>query len=103
MMLFVFLRSAVGKVYKILPLKEEFDAGDNTHLDAYLDSLCCELGGALDTFPELRSIPGYISVLNTAKFLSQNDFDHAVCKREVFKMIRLLQQIENEIGGDCCV
>lgn len=99
MMLYVYIRSMVGKVYKILPLKEEFDAGEDTHFKEYIDSLCADAMGALETFPELRLMPAYITVLNDLQFLNMCDFDHSTCKREVFKMIRLLQQAEHEIGG----
>lgn len=99
MMLYVYIRSMVGKVYKILPLKEEFDAGEDTHFKDYINSLCADAMGALETFPELRRMPSYITVLNDLQFLNISDFDHATCKREVFKMIRLLQKLEYEIGG----
>lgn len=100
MILFVFIHSMVGKVYKVLPLKEESDAGMDTHFAEYLDSLCADAVGAFDTFPELQKIPHYITVVNSLQYLNHNDFDHSICKREVFKIIRLLQSIEHEIGGD---
>ena len=100
MILFVFIHSMVGKVYKILPLKEEHDAGEDTHIAEYIDSLCTDAVGAFETFNELKAMASYITIVNTLQYLNTNDFDHVVCKREVFKMIRLLQQIEREIGGD---
>ena len=99
MMLFVFIHSMVGKVYKILPLKEESDSGKDTHCEEYIHSLCADAMGAIETFPELQINSSYITILNALQFLSTNEFNHATCKREVFKMIRLLQQIEHEIGG----
>lgn len=101
MMLYVYIRSMVGKVYKILPLKEEFDAGEDTHFKDYINSLCADAMGALETFPELRLVPSYITVLNSLQFLNINEFDHHTCKREVFKMIRLLQKLEHKMGGNC--
>ena len=55
-----FLGSIIGKIYKVLPLKEE----GNSYLPEYLDSLLVQLKGALVTYPGLSSNVRYITVIN---------------------------------------
>lgn len=100
MMIYVFVRSLIGKVYKILPLKEEFDSGEDVHLDEYIESLLLDLSGASSTFPELNDIPDFITIINILQYLSTHDFNHKTCKREVFKMIGLLENIVAKMGGE---
>ena len=86
--------SLIGKIFKILPLREEID-GPEFH--SYVDALWVEMSGALKLFPELWDEPKYISVLNIIGYLSMNTVDVAKCKREVFQAIDLIQKIQ---GGD---
>lgn len=103
MMLYVFIHSLIGKIYKILPLKEESDAGQDVHWADYISSLSRDMVGACSTFQELRISSDYITVLNVLEYLQAHDVDHRTCKQEVFKMIRLLENLEKQIGGDACV
>ena len=97
-MLFVFIRGLTGRVFKILPLKEEMDNGNDVHLNEYIASLARDASGALETFPQLQEMEGYITVVNTLQYISLNEVDHTVCKQEVFKMLRILNQIEESHG-----
>lgn len=100
MMLYVFIHSLTGRVFKILPLKEDSDAGVNTHLGEYIGSVVRDAVGALSTFPQLQTSEEYISVVNTLQYLNEQGVSHAVCKQEVFKMLKLLNTIEKRLGGD---
>ena len=99
-MLFVFIRGLTGRIFKILPLKEEMDSGNDVHLNEYISSLVRDASGALETFPQLKEMEEYITVVNTLQYISLNEIDHAVCKQEVFKMLRILNQIEAYQGGN---
>lgn len=88
--------SLVGKIFKILPLRE---AGDTVEFHAYVDALWAEMSGALKLFPELWDNNKYISVLNIVGYLSMNSVDVAKCKREVFQAINLIQQIQDGDGN----
>ena len=98
MSLTLFLNSLTGKIFKILPLKEKNDDGYAVHLEDYLDSLLIEIVGACDTFQELENSTEFLAVVNTMQYISQNDVSVKVCKREVFKMIGLVNKI-NAQGG----
>lgn len=100
MMLYVFIHGLTGRVFKILPLKEAEENGENVYLGVYIESLARDMYGATETFPELQSMQGYVSALNIVEFLLHNDFSKSICKREVFKILRLLNEIEKQIGGE---
>lgn len=99
MMLYVFIHGLTGRVFKILPLKEEELAGGETYLESYLESLLRDMIGATDTFPELAEMPEFVTTLNIVQFLKHNDITQEICKQEVFKALRLLNSIERKLGG----
>lgn len=85
-----FLDGLVGKIYKILPLKEE----DNFYLSDYLDSLLIQLSGAFDMYPMLSKNDDYISIVNTVYYFSKNRFTQKQCKREVFRCIDIIEKLK---------
>lgn len=98
-MLYVFIHGLTGRVFKMLPLKEAEDKGEEVYLDVYIESLARDMYGATETFPELKTMPGYVSALNIIEFLLHNSFTKSTCKREVFKILGILNNIEKQIGG----
>ena len=82
----------INKTYKILPLKEE----KSDTLKSYLESYQRELIGNMNLVPLLVNEPKFITVLNTIQFLISEDYSENVCKREVFKCIRILEEINNK-------
>lgn len=87
-----YLRTLIDKVYKILPMKEE----NSETLHCYLTGLTHEMVGYYQLCYDLVDEPRFLSVVNIVKYLENNDFDTATCKREVFKAIRLIQNIVKE-------
>ena len=82
----------INKTYKILPLKEE----NSDTLKSYLESYQRELIGNMDLVPLLVNEPKFITVLNTIQFLISEEYSDKVCKREVFKCIRILEEINEK-------
>ena len=96
-MVSVYLHSLTGKLFKILPLREEhYDSG---YLP-YLDSLWMEMSGACSTFPALWGDADYIAILNVLGYLNTHTVTVEQCKREVFKAIDLIKKVQNRNGGD---
>jgi len=87
-----YLKTLIDKVYKILPMKEE----NSETLHCYLTGLIHEMVGAYQLHAKLADEPRFLSVINIVKYLESNDYDVATCKREVFKAIRLIQNIVKE-------
>ena len=98
-MLKAYLQSLTGRIFKILPMREQQEQGDNLYLDLYLESLSLEMHGACETFPCLRACPDYIMLLNTVNGLCA-DTPLSFLKREVFKMLSAIDEIRDEYGGD---
>lgn len=82
----------INKTYKILPLKEE----KSDTLKSYLESYQRELIGNMDLVPLLVDEPKFITLLNTMQFLIAEECSDKVCKREVFKCIRILEEINEK-------
>ena len=82
----------INKTYKILPLKEE----KSDTLKSYLESYQRELIGNMDLVPLLVDEPKFITVLNTMQFLISEEYSDKICKREVFKCIRILEEINEK-------
>ena len=46
--------------------------------------------------PVLVDEPKFITVLNTMQFLISEEYSDKVCKKEVFKCIRILEEIKEK-------
>lgn len=82
----------INKTYKILPLKEE----NSDTLKTYLESFLRELIGNKELVSVLVDEPRFITMLNTLQFLIAEEYSDKVCKREVFKCIRILEEINEK-------
>lgn len=82
----------INKTYKILPLKEE----RSETLKSYLESYLRELIGNQKLISLLTNEPKFITVLNTMQYLISEDYSDKVCKKEVFKCIHILEEINKK-------
>ena len=81
----------VNRIYKVLPLKEE---GSET-LSVYIESLLSEMTGNKELIDYIRNDGQYLSVMNSLEFIRQCD-DIIICKREVFKCIRTVKNLQRK-------
>lgn len=103
-MLYVFIRGLTGRIFKMLPLREEADTGEQVYLTEYVDSLARDVIGAMTTFPELAEFPEYITVVNTIQYLNTVESDFSVFRKEVFHMLAVLNGIDKKLrAGDADV
>ena len=91
-----FFEFITGKIFKILPLRED----ENESIYEYLDSLRIEMTGAINTFPKLHNSYEFMTLVNTINYLIGNEFDVPTCKREVFKMLKTVNLLQLKAGGD---
>ena len=86
----------VGKFYKILPMYEE----QSPTVGQYINSLMFELTGGTKVIEDIKYDGRYMALVFTLGGLSDCD-DVKVCRREVFKCIRLIEEINKDYeGGD---
>ena len=88
-----YLQNLIDKVFKILPMKEE-QCGT---LPSYLRSLESELVGCYKLWDELADEPQFLALINVVNYLTVEEYDVAVCKREVFKAIHLVESVKKNI------
>lgn len=94
-----FLDSLTGKIYKLIPMRDDKESGIEVFLDKYLNSLTIEMIGAMDTYPDLSYDEQYISIVNTVQYMAHHSIDHAVWRREAFKMLNTLSRVRSRFGG----
>lgn len=91
-----YINSLIGKMYKILALKEAEDSGQNVFLKKYLADLSDELASALDLFPVLQHDISFLEVRLGVNWLLCYSFDQAKCKTKVFKCISIVKKMLEE-------
>lgn len=87
-----YFKFLINKTYKILPLKEE----NSKTLQSYLESYLRELIGNKELVSILVDEPKFISIMNILQFLISEEYSVKVCKKEVFKCIRILEEINKK-------
>jgi len=96
-----YLSYLVNKLFKVLPMKEK----DIKSLNQYLKSLQIELIGSTELISVLKNDPQFLTLMNTIQFFIENEYDNQTCKREVFKCISIIKNLqkkyfnENEVDG----
>ena len=89
-----YLKNLIGRFYKILPMKEEH----SPTVHKYINSLQFELTGGRDVVTVLNNDGRFLSLINTLESLYDCD-DIKLCKREIFKCIKTIEDLN---GGDGC-
>lgn len=91
-----YLDYLVDKTYKILLLKECNSPTLNNYLEGYLR----ELIGNKDLFTFLKNQPRYISILNIVQYFITNDCTVEICRKDVFKCIRIIKSIKSDLNKE---
>lgn len=83
-----------NKVFKLLPMREAHDKGENNHIDEYLENLCSNFSGAFDCYPELVDESEVVEVYNNVAFLKNNkDVEFAKWRSLILRSTRLIQTV----------
>lgn len=78
----------VGRIFKLLPMREQEEQGAQLFLDAYISDLADEVSGACVTFPELLNVPEFVGVVNSLNYLRHHwlDLSFGAYRSTVLKM-----------------
>ena len=91
-----YAKMLVGKVFKILPMREK----ETETLNVYLESFIIELVGNKSLIENLKYEPLFMSLLSTLEYFVENpDAEVAVYKREIFKCIDIVKKIQEKHGS----
>lgn len=82
----------IGKLFKILPMKEQ----NCSTLQSYLKSLQRELIGNSRLLYQLKDEPQFISLLNIIQFFIDEEYNIEDCKSEVFRAISIVKDINKK-------
>lgn len=90
-----------GKIFKLLPMREDFDAGCDNHLKEYVNGLLVNIIGLADLYPELENHGEYVDVKsNIAYLLAEENVPFLLWRNITLKSTRLIQAVIERIGGD---
>lgn len=89
-----YLKALINKVYKILPMYEE----ENKNLRSYLQSLEREMSGCYQIYKSVCDDAQFLSLIAIVRYLHTEDYTQQVCKQEVFKAIRIIEDIVERAG-----
>lgn len=88
------LVSLRNKVFKLLPMREAQDRGDDNHLNEYLDNLYANYTGALSCYPELAEVREIIEARNNIAFLKNTqEIEFAKWRSMVLNSTKLIQAV----------
>lgn len=96
----VFVHSTTDRIYKILPLMESEPNQKNERIEKYIESIILSMKGAVRVFDELDGDREYMSVLCSVSGLLDDGITFGVAKRTIFRCLKLLNAIEDRLGGD---
>lgn len=99
-LLYCYFERMIGRLYKILPLKQDCEET----LPSYIDSLLLQMTG-VDIVANLSDQPYYLSILGVVAYLKDNilSCDHYCVKKQIFGAIKMCQKLMDIYkGGDAC-
>jgi hypothetical protein len=87
-----YLNFLVGKVYKILPISES----EPDTLKDYLESLLIEVTGDQIIINKIKYDANFLALSGTLQYLIENKCSHKIMRREVFKSIKIIQDLQKK-------
>lgn len=89
-----YLVNLQNKVFKLLPMREAHDDGENNHLAEYIENLCANCAGAFACHPNLTNMREVVEVHNNVAFLKNNiDIDFKKWRSIVLRSTRLIHTV----------
>lgn len=89
-----YLTGLQNKVFKLLPMRESYDVGNDNHLEEYLVNLCANCDGAFACNPSLALMREIVEVRNNIEFLKNNiDLDFKKWRAIVLRSTRLVHNV----------
>lgn len=93
-----YLTSLQGKVFKLLPMREARDKGDNNELLQYLETLSFNYDGAFSIFPVLSRFSELVDVrANIESMRNKEDMPFSKWRAIVLKSTKLVGQAIEKI------
>ena len=92
-----YLTNLQNKVFKLLPMREAYDCGEDNHLYEYLDNLQSNCEGAFICYPELGEKRMLVEVQNNIAFLKNaENISFKKWRAMVLRSTRLIHSVLDE-------
>lgn len=88
------LNRLTGKVFKILPMREE----NCDTLDEYVKNLLRELINTKSLIRSLKDEGDLLSLLSTLEGMTSNDVDLDICRSDVFKCMGIIKKMIDNLS-----
>jgi hypothetical protein len=95
-----YLSSIRSDIFKILPMKEQFDAGEQVYLKKYVDGVIINLLGGLNHFEFLGKEKKYIYAITNLRYLINNDAPFSQWRRVVLSTVNGINSLYLDYGGE---
>jgi len=99
-MIHVFLSDFTGKVFKLLPMREEYDNNAENYLYDYLDGLISNLNGAFVCYPELSEERALVEVKNNLAYLSTEYVPYKKWRSVIFHSTSLISHLRDKYSAE---
>lgn len=87
----LYLTTLIDRVFKLLPMKEDYDSGIDNHLPEYLESLYDSMSGSFGSFPCFNENTNLIDVRNNISFLTKSiNLSHNRWRSIILRSTRLI-------------
>lgn len=92
----IFLLKLRNDVFKLLPMREKADDGNDNHIKDYIYSLIINSEGAVSTYKILENQKSYIYVINNLHYLQTHlDADFSSWRKIILNCTRSLDDLKN--------
>lgn len=88
-----FIKGIISDIYKLLPMREGKDKGEDNHLAEFTNSILMNLEGAYEEYPELKNKTRYIYVVNYIRFLISYNVEFTAYRKLVLDSVRYLSDL----------
>ena len=96
-----YLKHFRNKVFKLLPMREDYDNGHDNHLYDYITNLEIDCVGACERFPSLKNEPLFCDVQNDLFYIRTEEVDFPKWRNIVLRdtrKIHSLMSCESEVS-----
>lgn len=90
-----------NKVFKLLPMREAYDLGEENHVYEFLDNLLSNIPGAITYYPMLKEEGIIVEIQGNLAFLQDKNIPFTKWRSVVLRTTRLVHSLIDrlEAGG----
>lgn len=100
-----YINNIQNKIFKLLPMREAYDAGDDNHMPEFLENLYINFKSLIDNDQDAKEYPELFEAYLNIVYLSENcDINYKKWRSIILRSTRLVHCVIEKIGGvqDVC-